>query len=226
MLWSGIDRSALVSATLCVTSLLFFNGCSLPPLSSWHPTPRSGGRYVEVGIASWYGPGFHGNRTSNGEVYNAAEMTAAHQTLPLGTRVVVTNLENARSVEVRINDRGPFAKGRILDLSHGAAREIGLVGPGTAQVRVESMDVADGPPGVVAYAVQAGAFQDGTKALALRSDLAGRFAKVYMSPLRSDAALYYRVRLGPFERRDDAVLTARELSRSGFPAMIVEEVRR
>lgn len=224
---SGVDRGARVLAALWVTTLLFASGCSLPPLSSWRLAPTStGGHYVEVGVASWYGPGFHGNRTSNGEVYDAEDMTAAHQTLPLGTRLAVTNLDNGKTVEVRVNDRGPFAKGRVLDLSHAAAREIDLVGPGTARVRIESIDDGDGPPGMVAYAVQAGAFQDGTKALAMRSDLAGRFAKVYLSQLRTDAALYYRVRVGPFDRRDDAVVLARELSGGGLPAMIVEETPR
>jgi rare lipoprotein A len=126
---------------------------------------------------------------------------------------------------VRIYDRGPFAKGRIIDLSRAAAREIALVGPGTARVRVESIDGPEGPPGVVAYAVQAGAFQDGDKANGLRLDLASRFENVYLTPLRTSDALYYRVRLGPFERRDDAAARARMLARNGVPAIIVEEVR-
>jgi rare lipoprotein A len=153
-------------------------------------------------------------------------MTAAHQTLPLGTRVMVTNLDNGRSIEVRINDRGPFAKGRILDLSQGAAREMGIITPGTAQVRVESIDDADGAPGVVAYAVQAGAFQDGAKASDMRTDLSTRYAKVYMSQLRTLDSLYYRVRIGPYDRRDDAVGIAFQLSRGGTPALVVEEVRK
>jgi len=198
----------------------------VPQLSTWHPAPRLGGHYVETGVASWYGPGFHGLRTSNGEVYTAAEMTAAHQTLPLGTRVMVTNLENDRSIEVRVNDRGPFAKGRIIDLSHAAAREIGILDHGTANVRVESIDDGSGPPGVVAYAVQAGAFLDGDKASRLTADLSSRFPSVYQSQFRTEDALYYRVRIGPFERRDDAMLRAREIASSGLPAVIVEEVRR
>ena len=182
--------------------------------------------YLERGVASWYGPTFHGGNTSSGELYDMYGMSAAHKTLPLPTYARVTNLRNGRSVVVRINDRGPFAKGRILDLSYAAARELALVGPGTAQVRVESIDDGDGPPGLVAYAVQAGAFQDGNKASALRTSLSGRFDKVYLSPLRTDQALYYRVRVGPFDQREQAVTFARELSRGGVPAMIVEEVRR
>ena len=94
----------------------------------------------QEGIASWYGPGFHGKRTANGEVYDQYELTAAHQTLPLGTRAMVTSLTNGRSVEVRINDRGPFIGGRVVDLSYAAASVIGMVGPGTMPVRLEVLD--------------------------------------------------------------------------------------
>src|SRR5438270_14045250 len=111
----GVDRvggGAVLAATILLGA-----GCSLPPLTGWHPSasPR-GGHYVEVGTASWYGPGFSGNRTSSGEIYDLGDLTAAHQTLPLGTRPVVTNLDNGRSIEVRVHDRRPFAKGRIIDL--------------------------------------------------------------------------------------------------------------
>jgi peptidoglycan lytic transglycosylase len=222
----GAERSAAARVAAWAGWLVLLAGCSLPPLASWHPATQAPGHYVETGTASWYGPGFLGNRTSSGEVYNAEEMTAAHQTLPLGTRVVVTNLENGRSVEVRINDRGPFVKGRIIDLSRAAARELGLIGPGTADVKIESIDDGEGAPMAVAYAVQAGAFQDGDRAFAMRANLAEHFANVYLSPLRTDAALYYRVRVGPFDRRDDALVLARRLSRGGTPALIVEEARR
>ncbi len=94
----------------------------------------------QEGVASWYGPGFHGKRTANGEVYDQYELTAAHQTLPLGTRVMVTSLTNGRSVEVRINDRGPFIGGRIVDLSYAAASVLRMVGPGTMPVRLEILD--------------------------------------------------------------------------------------
>lgn len=88
------------------------------------------------GKASWYGPGFHGNPTASGETYDMNELTAAHRTLPLGTRVLVRNLDNDRTVVVRINDRGPFVDGREIDLSYAAARQIGMVNPGLAKVEV------------------------------------------------------------------------------------------
>ena len=92
---------------------------------------------VEEGVASWYGPGYHGHRTSNGEIYDQDELTAAHASFAFNTRVRVTLLSTRRSVVVRINDRFPNHKGRIIDVSRAAARTIGLIGPGTGRVRVE-----------------------------------------------------------------------------------------
>ena len=92
---------------------------------------------IITGEASWYGPGFFGNRTANGEVYQRGTMTAAHRTLPFGTRVRVTNLWNGRSEVIRINDRGPFVHHRVIDLGHGAASSLGLTASGIAQVRLE-----------------------------------------------------------------------------------------
>ena len=94
---------------------------------------------IEIGVASWYGPGYHGRLTANGEVYDMEELTAAHQTLPFNTLVRVTNLENQRTVIVRINDRGPFVKGRIIDLSKSAARRLDLLGDGITKVTVEQI---------------------------------------------------------------------------------------
>jgi len=104
----------------------------LPPL----PAPPSVVA-VSTGEASWYGPGFYGNRTANGEVFRPGTLTAAHRTLPFGTKVRVTNLWNGRSAVVRINDRGPFHGRRVIDLAHGAASQLGLVASGIAQVKLE-----------------------------------------------------------------------------------------
>ena len=92
---------------------------------------------TQRGVASWYGPNFHGKRTASGEIFDQHEMTAASRTLPLGTRVTVTNLANGKKAKVTINDRGPYADGRIIDLSKAAARKLGLLDPGTARVRIE-----------------------------------------------------------------------------------------
>src|SRR5262245_3442614 len=108
-----------------------------PPLAKIPaPSPATS---VETGLASWYGRGFHGKLTASGEVFNQEKFTAAHRTLPWGSRVKVTNLANGKSVEVRINDRGPFGKGRIIDVSRAAARVLGIVGSGITTVRVECL---------------------------------------------------------------------------------------
>jgi len=110
--------------------------------------PAENPDYDEIGIASWYGPKFHGSLTANGETYDMDGMTAAHRTLPLPSWVRVTNLENGRSVVVRVNDRGPFKKNRILDLSRAAARELDVIGKGTAKVRVTIVKTG-GPNGQI-----------------------------------------------------------------------------
>jgi rare lipoprotein A len=131
---SPASRGGVRLLTLAAT-LLVLGGCSLvtrptpPP-----PFPETG--EVETGMASWYGPGFHGRTTANGETYDQEAMTAAHKTLAFNTVVRVDNLDNGRSIRVRINDRGPFVDGRIIDLSRRAARELDMIGAGIARVRV------------------------------------------------------------------------------------------
>jgi rare lipoprotein A len=105
--------------------------------------PREQPDYDETGVASWYGPDFYGHRTANGEMYDGTAMTAAHRTLPLPVNVRVTDLDNGRSIVVRVNDRGPYAKGRIIDLSAAAAQALGMVRTGTARVRVTYLGRAD-----------------------------------------------------------------------------------
>jgi len=105
------------------------------PIATPPSQPRV--RSVSTGQASWYGPGFYGNRTANGEVFRPGTLTAAHRTLAFGTKVRVTNLWNGRSTVVRINDRGPFHGSRVIDLAHGAARELGVVASGVASVKLE-----------------------------------------------------------------------------------------
>jgi rare lipoprotein A len=111
--------------------------------------------YRETGIASWYGPGFHGKRTANGEIYDQMELTAAHRTLPMPSMVRVTNLQNGRSLVVRVNDRGPFKNGRIIDLSYRAAQLLDTVATGTAKVRVEILDAESRQLAVIAQGREA-----------------------------------------------------------------------
>lgn len=177
---------------------------------------------VQTGIASWYGGEFHGRLTSSREVYDMNDLTAAHNTLPLGTHVAVTNLETGRSVVVRINDRGPFAKNRIIDLSYAAARAIGLIGPGTARVRVEVLERLSPPPSTPGFSVQVGAFISRENAAALRRALDGMFPGVLVAPFQTPQQTYYRVRV-PCKSMEEARATALRLSESGYAPIIFEE---
>jgi rare lipoprotein A len=161
--------------------------------------------YLERGVASWYGPTFHGGNTSSGEPYDMYGMSAAHKTLPLPTYVRVTNLKNGRSVVVRINDRGPFVANRLIDLSYSAAAKLDMIREGTTLVEVRALtpgvpDVltrsAQAPP--PALYVQAGAFGDPQNAqrLLARLQAAGLASAFVVSPLEGHSHLY-RVRLGP-----------------------------
>jgi rare lipoprotein A len=130
-----VRRAPIVTLVLALTALLPLSACAhhyrFPPAQ----TPSVG--LVEVGIASWYGPGYDGKRTASGERFDQDDLTAAHASWQFGTRVRVTFLSTGRSVVVRINDRFPNHKGRVIDLSRAAARQIGLIGPGTGRVRLE-----------------------------------------------------------------------------------------
>lgn len=108
-----------------------------PPLAPEEPRAPAPAQATQQGLASWYGPRFHGRRTANGERFNKFHLTAAHRTLPFNTRVRVTNLRNGRSIVVRINDRGPYIRGRIIDLSYAAAQQLGMHQHGVIQVKVE-----------------------------------------------------------------------------------------
>ena len=130
-------RERACAAFVVTAAILSACTSRLPPLQP--PPSPAPGPYVEVGKASWYGPWHHGRRTASGERFDMHSMTAAHRTLPLGTIVRVTNLETHRAVRVRINDRGPYAEDRIIDLSAAAARSLGIKAQGVAQVRVEAV---------------------------------------------------------------------------------------
>ena len=210
-------------------------GCALPRARPPAPPPVVDG--VQVGVASWYGPGFHGNRTANGEIYDQYELTAAHPSLPLGTRVMVTNLSNGRSVEVRINDRGPFVGGRAIDLSYAAARMLRMIGPGTARVRIDalaratrvaerSVALVPAPPRdlpAARYLVQVASLSDSARAEHLRRVLGARFPDAHVAPLETAESLYYRVVIGPYPFRGVAAARGEMVNRLGYPAVIMED---
>jgi rare lipoprotein A len=207
---------------------LFFAACSVPPSRvKLLPVSDPPNRASQTGIASWYGPGFHGKATASGVIYDQNDLTAAHQTLPLGSRVMVTNLETGGSTEVTINDRGPFAKGRIIDLSFAAGKALGMIGPGTIPVRVEVIDSSahkiQSIPDSLDYTLQLGSFSQLENAQKLRDRLAPAYNDVAIAPLRARDATYYRVQLGTFSNRKAAEEKARQLSQAGFPAIVMEK---
>jgi rare lipoprotein A len=216
------------SPVLFLLACLFVAACSVPPSKvKLQPALDSPYRASQTGIASWYGPGFHGKATASGAIYNQNDLTAAHQTLPLGTRVMVTNLETSRSTEVVINDRGPFAKGRIIDLSFAAGRALGMIDPGTIPVRIEVVD--SGPqkiqsiPTSLDYTLQLGSFSQLENAQKLRDRLANAYNDVAIAPLQVKDVTYYRVQLGTFSTRHTAEERARQLSQAGFPVIVTEK---
>jgi rare lipoprotein A len=142
-------KANLRGRLMAAAAILMAVGCaSSPRYTSTVPvrgdTPPLSAKRVQEGVASYYAGDFHGRKTANGEVYDMHAMTAAHQALPFNSRVMVTNLDNGKRVVVRINDRGPFVKERIIDLSYGAAKKIGMIGPGTARVKLEVLEMGDG----------------------------------------------------------------------------------
>ena len=132
---SGKEDDNKIKAVYKIGNPYFINGIKY--------TPKEEKNYYEEGVASWYGPNFHGKLTANGEVFDMYGLTAAHKTLPLNTTVRVTNLANNKSLILRINDRGPYIKGRILDCSYGAAKKLDFLLQGTTKVRIEIIEVGD-----------------------------------------------------------------------------------
>lgn len=175
-----------------------------PPAAELQPAVP--GEYVEQGVASWYGAPFNGHRTSDGEIYDMHQFTAAHRTLPFGAIVRVTNILNGKQIDVRINDRGPFVADRVIDLSLSAAQAIGMIGTGTAPVR---LDMLSGPnPSIGFFGVQVGAFLVEANAQRLREELAAKFPSVTVVPYDSPNGLFYRVRVG----RESTEVAARNLA--------------
>ncbi len=188
--------------------LLIFSACGVSnrtainnpgnPTSNTSPSAPSGDvKAIETGEASWYGPDFHGRSTANGEKYDMNGLTAAHRTLPFNTEVLVENLDNGKTVQVRINDRGPYAKDRIIDLSKGAAEKVDMIGPGTARVRIYLMNSDDPVPQnlkTAKYTVQLGSYNDRASAEKKAAEIrSSRVEEVVV-----DGKTYYRVYFGDF----------------------------
>lgn len=176
---------------------------------TYYPLKSASG-YDEIGLASWYGSDFHGKKTANGQTYNMYGVSAAHKTLPLGSRVRVTNLENNRSVILTINDRGPFVNERILDLSYGAARKLGTVDSGVVKVRVTSLTAEVVPtrlaePRDKLYHVRVGAFAVRENALHVhRQLLSAGYRGANITVVDRDGQILHIVQAGSFQSRGQA----------------------
>lgn len=213
------NRLSFALLTLCFS--LFLGGCHkqravvTPPIGS-APSNVILPPEEKIGLASWYGDPYHGRRTSNGETYNKYGMTAAHRTLPFDTVVKVNNLENGRNVKVRINDRGPFKDNRVIDLSYAAAKEISMIGPGTAKVSLEVLQVAPNP---FPLTIQVGSFKDRNHAEDAKKSLEKSYRPVLIKKFESTEGKYYRVLVGEYptpQLARQAVQELRSLHYDGF----------
>ncbi len=217
-------------ATGCAKTVISPPESSLPPVgqktttgatSKWqkprtytingksYTTMASAEGYVEEGIGSWYGKDFHGRKTANGEVYDMHGLSAAHKLLPFNTPVRVTNLDNGKSIVLRINDRGPFIKDRIIDLSYGAAKEVGMAQTGIARVRVEALGIREGSTGSLA---QGGA--SSTFVAASESAKPGVNPETYLPEGR------YYVQIGAFGKQENAQGLQEAMRKQGRPSRI------
>lgn len=204
----------------------------------YYPLPTAEG-YVEEGYASWYGPECHGKPTASGEPFEMDAITAAHKTLPLGTHVKVTDTKTGQSIITRINDRGPFVAGRIIDLSRGSAKQLGSYRPGLARVRVEAVQVTTeemvGTNSVWKvetvpnfrygqFTVQIGSFKEQSNAQRLQGRMAKEYNNTQVALFNYRGSTFYRVQVGLYQ---DLLLARQEqeqLRRHGFPDAFVVAV--
>jgi rare lipoprotein A len=210
---------------LCLPLLLLISCATKPPTDSkpfphyqtTAPQQKLGLGFYQQGIASWYGHPFHGCPTASGEIYDMHALTAAHKELPLGSKVLVTNLENQHQIEVVINDRGPFIKNRIIDLSLTGARRLAMENNGTAMVR---LDITELPKSISdslknPFAIQFGAFKNHAQAVAMQKKVAQSNSKVFIEKVSHGDEPLYRVRLGWFPSKAAAHREARRLGHRG-----------
>lgn len=224
---------------LCYMAVaVLLSACAARPRTPTGPAGADQARYGTSGtaVASWYGPGFHGKRTASGEKYDMYAMTCAHKTLPFGTRLHLQNIANGKTVIVTVTDRGPFIRGRDIDLSLAAARQLDIVGEGTGHVRVKVLDrdmryaeyikdgsVSTGSAAAISsnsaggvYTVQVAAFGEKDSAEYIMKGLKLNHSKVYMVEKWIDGKRYYRVRVGKFKGSEPARDYANKLLQEGY----------
>ncbi|WP_179131397.1 septal ring lytic transglycosylase RlpA family protein [Candidatus Entotheonella palauensis] len=183
-----------------------------------HPPPH----LVQYGVASWYGKPFHGRLTANGERYDMYQLTAAHKQAPLGIHAIITHMRTGRQVRVRITDRGPFVKGRLIDLSYGAARQLGMVQDGLAPVMIEFLP--DTQPEIT-FMVQAGSYQNAQYALAAKRRIGASYPNVLIRKLPESKTPIYQVLLGPFKTRRHAEAILQGIGPLGYKGLIIPQTQ-
>jgi rare lipoprotein A len=208
--------SLVVALALLVTGCAKKKHAAAPP-SAPQASVRVGDE--DSGLASWYGHPYHGRASSSGEIYDMEKLTAAHRTLPFGTVVEVHDLDNGRTVSVRITDRGPFVEGRIIDLSRAAAREIQMLGPGTAKVRLRVASLPNAIPDGY-FAVQTGAFRERANAERQRQVIERRYGPARLVLRGGDLPLW-RVLAGHASTVADASALAARIQADVGPAFVV-----
>ena len=206
-------------------------------LGKWYQPIGSSHGFRQHGLASWYGKKFHGRKTSNGETYDMYQISAAHKTLPFDTYVRVHNLSNGKKLDVRINDRGPFVRGRVIDLSYKAAQELGIVGPGTATVEIVALGVAIKPKTEIKteksykpvdyysgnFTFQVGAFIDGQNAEKLKVKLDQKYKNAHIAKFDNGSEIFYRVRVGKFSTLEQAKEQEKIMTDDGYDPIIIAE---
>lgn len=212
-----------------VLAFLFSGGCAgrevppseIPAVSLTAAMPVMPNEiYRARGVASWYGKELHGKKTGSGEVFDMYGISAAHRTLPFGTMIRVTNLDNSKSIKARINDRGPFIKSRILDLSYGAAKKLGFVEQGTTRVQIETVEPVRGN---AQYTVQAASYTEESNAKILQHRLSRKFEYVAIMLVETNIALLYRVQVGSYASEEWAEQIANKLRLEGLESIVIRK---
>lgn len=216
----SLGSSVLIAVAVLLTAC---GGKSLQHAPSpAEPSIASGPEQINrvTGTAAWYGRELQGRKTASGELFDMHALSAAHRTLPLGTVIRVTNLENLKSVNLKITDRGPFIKSRVLDVSFGAAKELGFVEQGTARVSIETIQMVRVPS---QYMVQAAIFTEEENARLLRERLRKKFDGISIMPLDTNFAVLFRVQVGSYASEAQADQVANKLMLEGLEPVVLRK---
>ena len=219
-------RAALFLAAAAIAVFVDCAGTPSVPVEAVLPDDRPALQtelahyYRETGAASWYGREMHGKATASGEPFNMHSLTAAHRTIPFGAVIRVTNLENYKSIKVKVNDRGPFVRGRVIELSYGAAKELGFASQGEATVKIESVDpIAEN----ALFTVHAATFSEEENARMLKERLNRRFETVAIVPFESNLGRFFRGRGGVYATEEKAERIAGKLTLEGLEPMVIRK---